>query len=245
MTESLLQRPLVLVAHQDDEALGCGILLQRAQDPVVIFATDGAPVDEYFWREYGSRERLAVIRRQEAARAMMEIGVRHYEILAFRDQRLFEHLHAALDRVLKFARDHACRTIVTHAYEGGHPDHDACSYLGFLSGECLGIPVWEMPLYHRANGSPQMQCFITGEADIVLTPTEAEYDRKRRMAAAYVSQGEVIRAFPERTEIFRGQPRYDYSRPPHVGTLNYEAWHWPIAGHDVSRAIADFANSRS
>jgi hypothetical protein len=90
-----------------------------------------------------------------------------------------------------------------------------------------------------------MQCFITGEADIVLTPTEAEYDRKRRMAAAYVSQGEVIRAFPERTEIFRGQPRYDYSRPPHVGTLNYEAWHWPIAGHDVSRAIADFANSRS
>src|SRR5262249_29498499 len=59
MSQTLLQRPLLLVAHQDDEALGCGILLQRAEHAVVVFATDGAPADEYFWRQYGSRERLA------------------------------------------------------------------------------------------------------------------------------------------------------------------------------------------
>jgi len=241
MMETLLQRPLILVAHQDDEAIGCGILLQRAEDPVVVFSTDGAPTDEYFWGKYGSREKLAEVRSQEAALAMAEAGIGHYEILPIRDQRLFENLTAALDRIIAIARDHECRSIVTHAYEGGHPDHDACSYLGFRAGEILHIPVWEMPLYHRARGAPEMQHFISGDADVVLTPTDAEYARKRRMASAYASQGQVIRAFPERNEIFRRQPRYEYSQPPHAGTLNYEAWQWPITGDDVSRAFTEFA----
>jgi N-acetylglucosamine malate deacetylase 2 len=245
MTDSLFQRPLVLVAHQDDEALGCGILLQRAENPVVVFATDGAPADEYFWGKYGSRARLAEVRREEAAKAMEGVGAEHYEILGFPDQRLFEHLSAALGRITSIARAHNCRSIVTHAYEGGHPDHDACSYLACLAGERLAISIWEMPLYHRAHGSPERQRFITGDADVVLTPTDAEYDRKRRIAATYASQGEVIRAFPERNEIFRRQPHYEYSRPPHAGTLNYEAWQWPITGGDVSRAFTEFASSRS
>src|SRR5438876_12216218 len=52
----LLGRPLVLVAHPDDEALGCSALLQRAQSAAVIFATDGAPAVERFWAAYGSRQ---------------------------------------------------------------------------------------------------------------------------------------------------------------------------------------------
>jgi LmbE family N-acetylglucosaminyl deacetylase len=245
MTDTLLQHPLVLVAHQDDEAIGCGILLQRAEQPVVIFATDGAPADEYFWGKYGSPEKLAQVRRDEAAHAMAAAGMIRYTILGFRDQRLFEHLHDALARVVAVAREHACRAIVTHAYEGGHPDHDACSYLGFRAGAEADLPVWEMPLYHRAHGAPEMQHFISGEPDVVLTPTDAEYDRKRRIGAAYPSQGEVIRAFPGRNEIFRRQPRYEYSQPPHTGTLNYEAWQWPITGHDVSRAFNEFVPLRS
>jgi len=245
MTDTLLQRPFVLVAHQDDEAIGCGILLQRAEQPVVVFATDGAPADPYFWSKYGSPERLAEIRRTEAAHAMAEVGVARYQILSIRDQRLFEHLSDALERIIAIAVEHDCCSFVTHAYEGGHPDHDACSYLAFRAAEQLDLPVWEMPLYHRAHGAPERQQFIAGDADVVLTPTDIEYDRKRRMAGAYVSQGEVIRAFPERNEIFRRQPRYDYSQPPHNGTLNYEAWQWPISGHEVSRAFNEFASSRS
>lgn len=245
MSDSLLQRPLVLVAHQDDEAIGCGILLQRAAQPVVVFATDGAPADPYFWGKYGSPERLAGVRRAEAAQALGEVGVQGFEILTIRDQRLFENLSLALEQIVAMVRAQHSRSIVTHAYEGGHPDHDACSYLAFRAGELLRLPVWEMPLYHRAHGVPEMQRFITGAAEITLAPSYAEYLRKCRMAAAYVSQGDVVRTFPERNEIFRRQPHYDYSRPPHAGTLNYEAWQWPITGHDVSRAFAEFAPSRS
>ena len=245
MSDTLLQRPLVLVAHQDDEAIGCGILLQRAEQPLVVFATDGAPTDKYFWGKYGSPERLAEIRRAEAAQAMAGVAVERYEILHIRDQRLFENLPAALERIITIAREHRCGSLLTHAYEGGHPDHDACSYLAYRAGEQLDLPVWEMPLYHRAHGTPERQRFISGDADVVLIPTHLEYDCKRRMAAAYVSQGEVIRTFPERNEIFRRQPRYEYSQPPHAGTLNYEAWQWPITGRDVSRAFNEFAPSRS
>ena len=245
ITDTLLRRPLVLVAHQDDEAIGCGILVPRAEQPVVVFATDGAPADPYFWGKYGSPERLAEIRRSEAAHALAEVGVARYQILSIRDQRLFERLSDALERIIAIAGEHDCCSFVTHAYEGGHPDHDACSYLAFRAGDHLKLPVWEMPLYHRAHGAPERQQFIAGDPDIVLTPTDTEYDRKRRMAGAYVSQGEVIRAFPGRNEIFRRQPRYQYSQPPHTGTLNYEAWQWPITGHDVSRAFIEFASSRS
>ena len=63
----LLARTLVIVAHPDDEAAGCGVLLQRMREPVVLFATDGAPEDPYFWARYGSREAYGEMRREEAA----------------------------------------------------------------------------------------------------------------------------------------------------------------------------------
>jgi hypothetical protein len=45
---SLFGRILVIVAHQDDET-ACSVLLQRAREAWVVFATDGAPASEFFW----------------------------------------------------------------------------------------------------------------------------------------------------------------------------------------------------
>lgn len=39
----LLGKTLVLVAHPDDETGGCSALLQRVREPIVVFATSGAP----------------------------------------------------------------------------------------------------------------------------------------------------------------------------------------------------------
>jgi LmbE family N-acetylglucosaminyl deacetylase len=245
MADKLLQRPLVFVAHQDDEAIGCGVLLQRAESPFVIFATDGAPEDPHFWSKYGSREALAEVRRKEAERAMAEVGVREHRILGFTDQQLHRNLGDALEMLRRIAREHRSTATVTHAYEGGHPDHDACSYLAARAGEQLGLEVWEMPLYHRNGGSGHVQQFIDGEAEFVIDPSDAEQESKRRMSAAYVSQGDVIRNFPERREIFRRQRKYDYARRPHEGKLNYEAWGWPITGEDLSRAFQRFSTVES
>lgn len=238
MSALLLRRPLVLVAHQDDEAIGCAILLQRAEQPTVIFATDGAPSDPYFWKKYGSQARLAEVRREEASRAMAVLGIADFRILSVPDQELYRNLQSAIEEVSGIARAAHSTCVVAHAYEGGHPDHDSCSFIAAAVGRRLEIPVWEMPLYHRAGGNVARQTFVSGDAELILTPTESEYARKKKMAAQYASQGDVIRAFPAREEKFRRQPVYDYTHPPHSGQLNYEAWQWSVTGAEVSRAFA-------
>jgi hypothetical protein len=43
----------------------------------------------------------------------------------------------------------------------------------------------------------------------------------------------------------RPQIAYDYSRPPHDGKLNYEAWQWTMTGEDVARAFVEFLRARN
>src|SRR4051812_27248634 len=129
----LLGRTLVLVAHPDDEAAACGALLQRISDPIVVFATDGAPRSNYFWKQYGSREEYARVRVQEAEQALAAVGVAHFHFLRedppIVDQELFLHLPAAYDALTRLLDAEMPEAILSHAYEGGHPDHDACCFL--------------------------------------------------------------------------------------------------------------------
>jgi LmbE family N-acetylglucosaminyl deacetylase len=158
----LTGRVLVLVAHADDESLAYGGLLQKMREAVVVIATDGAPRDEYFWGRFGSREKYAAVRREEARRAALLAGVRELVLLAeadgrleghrFEDQRLFLNLAAAYGRLEALAARVRPEAIATLAYEGGHPDHDSCSLLGARLGERLAVPVWEAPLYSRFQG---------------------------------------------------------------------------------------------
>src|SRR5947207_12334614 len=99
--QPLLGTTLVLVAHPDDEVIGFGALMQRMKQAVVVFATDGAPRDRYFWKQYGSRPAYAEIRRQEAQQALAIVGTRPV-FLADRvkdgiaDQELFRRLPQAI-----------------------------------------------------------------------------------------------------------------------------------------------------
>src|SRR5438874_1254648 len=249
----LLERPLVLVAHPDDEALGCAALLQRAKNPAVIFATDGAPAAQRFWSSYGSRRAYADLRRQEATLASREAGNPQVFFLCdigrnnFTDQELFKNLNEAMAGLQRLAGEIMPGAILTHAYEGGHPDHDACSFLGHELGKELMLPVWEMPLYYRdGEGAMRLGKFLSERAEeVLLTPTPEELKHKQRMVDRYGSQHHTIRDFPLDRERFRPQPAYDYSRPPHGGILNYEAWGWPMTGAQVSAAFSAYLQGKA
>jgi N-acetylglucosamine malate deacetylase 2 len=246
----LLGKTLVLVAHPDDEAVGCGTLLQRMSEPMVVFATNGAPRDPYFWEKSGSREAYAEFRRCEARASLGLAGVRHIEFLqggegCFTDQELFRCLAPAFESLCALVRRYTPRSMLTLAYEGGHPDHDSCSFLAWLLARSLSLPAWEMPLYFRtADGAALYQQFRSlNGTEVALQPEPEEQKKKRQMLAAYASQGEVLKQFSAATEWFRPQAVYDYSRPPHSGVLNYEAWGWPIKGGEVSAAFTSFLQS--
>ena len=243
-----LHRLLVLVAHPDDEAVGCGTLLQRAENVTLVFATDGAPNDQRFWSSYESHAEYARARRAEAATVAELAGAKQTQFLDIPDQELFRNLSKAHAEISAIAKKYKPDAIVTHAYEGGHPDHDACSFLAWLVGQEHSVPVWEMPLYHRAAGDRTWQQFIRhgGEDEVALTPTPPELQGKRAMIEAYASQGNVLKNFDVTREVFRPQAAYDFTKPPHEGRLNYEEWRWPMTGGEVSRSFsAMLSNERA
>ncbi len=239
----LLGRTLVLVAHPDDEAVGCGALLQRMREPAVAFLTDGAPEDPYFWGRFGSRVHYAGVRENEARIALGAVQVSTIEFArSIFDQQLHRRLEDAFAYLTHLVERLRPEALLTLAYEGGHPDHDSCSFLAHHLGARCSLPVWEMPLYFRdpAGFKAQTEFLEPSEMEIVIEPTPEELARKRTMLAAYVSQGDFLQHFQLAAERFRPQAGYDYSRPPHPGTLNYEAWGWKISGAEVCASFARF-----
>ncbi len=249
----LLGRTLLLVAHPDDEVVGCGALLQRIREPLVLFATDGAPRDRYFWAKYGSREAYARTRRDEARAALQALGVTNFEFLApadnpsqmFLDQDLFLHIPRALEAISEVVIATRPDALITLAYEGGHPDHDTCAFLAWWTAREHVLPVWEFPSYHRsARGAAVHQEFMVPEGDEVLFDATLEEVRRKRAAwDVYVSQKEVLANFNPAIERYRPQASYDFRRPPHPGLLNYEAWQWPVTGSQLVQAFGCCINS--
>ncbi len=245
-------RIMLLVAHQDDETV-CAGLLQRLLAPIVVFATDGAPADESFWHGYSSRANYGLLRRTEAQAALFMLNVSQVEFLndyappglEFRDQQLFRALPEAFEAVSALVRRYRPGALLVPAYEGGHPDHDSCSFLGALLRRRLGIPVWEMPLYNRSNGG-ELKCQefrLRNGTERGVMLSRAERQLREKMIATYASQDDLQNYVSAGVELFRPQAEYDYSQRPHPGTVNYEFWQWPITPDDLCRAFNECART--
>lgn len=249
----LLGRTLILVSHADDETMAAGALMQRTREPVVVFATDGAPRDQFFWEKYGSRDAYSDVRRQEARAAMAIAGVPSVHFLAdpadrsrFVDQHLFLWIPQALDKLDAIVASARPDAVLTHAYEGGHPDHDTCSFIGTVLARRHQLPLWEFPLYHRSTDGVlvRQEFMVPVGTEVLLDITLAELEVKKRMLDAHASQSLTLSEFSPAIERFRPMLDYDFSRPPHVGTLNYEAWQWSVTGSQLVGAFQCWQNCR-
>ena len=237
----------MLVAHPDDEVVGFGGLMQRMKKAAVVFATDGAPRDSYFWQHYGSRDNYAKARREEARRALAIAGAQPVFLPdrvsgGITDQELFRRLPDAIKAFEQVVEQVVPDSLLTLAYEGGHPDHDACSFIGWWVGQRRKIPVWESPLYHRdSKGSGAVQTFprITGQ-EVSYTVEAEVLHKKAEMFQTYKSQRLILDGFHLELEQFRPMADYDFSRRPMPWKLNYELWQWPMTGEEVSAAFASY-----
>ena len=242
-------RTLVLLPHHDDECAAGALLHELRAEAMVLFLTDSAPVDSYFWGKYGSRERYRALRQQESLETLRGIEVEaRFGAEEVLDQQLYRRLPQALDAALAAAFDWKPKTVLAPAYEGGHPDHDCASYLAAVVAKETGAQHWELPYYHRTrSGKYRQQEFLAHASHPVewdLTLDEAELERKRAMWSRYESQCQVLRDFAVERESYRRAPVYEYGRAPHAGVLNYEAWGWPVSGRQVVEAIAALREER-
>jgi len=231
-------RVLVLAAHPDDETIGASLLLSRFPQSSVAFLTDGAPRDTSLWSAgvNGSRDDYASTRKQEAIRAFHYAGVsaqRMFWLGAIDQEAAFE-MSSLAERFAKLMAEISPAVVVTHAYEGGHPDHDSAAVVARLATSLLdneNRPVLlEMTSYHARDG----QC-VTGEflhpessPEMCFEFSPSDRARKRKMLDAYASQRLVLENFPIDEERLRLAPEYNYGEPPHAGKLWYECMGWPM-----------------
>lgn len=213
-------RPLIFVAHPDDESLACGGLLQRVDAALVVFATDGAAPGFGGERISGSLKAYSDARFLEASHALAHVPntssqrLRKPDGSYFVEVHLFEELPDAFASLCAVARSFSPDAIISHAYEGAHLDHDVCSFLATYSASELSLTCYEFPLYWLdATGNVVRQQFRdvsplagTPNKDVQLRLSESEIDRKKKMLAEYHTQRGTVSSFLPDIERFRLGP---------------------------------------
>ncbi len=124
---------------------------------------------------------------------------------------------------------------ITHAYEGGHPDHDAVACAASASCRLLArggyaVSLYEMPLYRQGANRELRQTFALDEleAELALSLDADAQVRKRRMLACYTTQRHTLSGFAIEPERFRPMPRHDFTVLPNGGALLYEHHDWGV-----------------
>ena len=146
------------------------------------------------------------------------------------DQDATLHLRSIAEALATLFRDHGTTAVLTHAYEGGHPDHDATALAVHRAAGQAGIPVFEFAGYHAGPGATVMQQFLPGPAETCIALPSCDAARKRAMLGCFRTQAEILSRFDPAVERFRPAPGYDFTEAPHPGPLNYEAWGWELTG---------------
>jgi N-acetylglucosamine malate deacetylase 2 len=230
----------VVAAHPDDETIGAASRLMHCRQVFIVTVTDGSPQNTADAQAAGfqTAEEYATARRIEQNSAMEFVQLPSSRILRlnFRDQEATQNLADLVDSLSQTLKKMEPDLILTHPYEGGHPDHDAtalavhiCRKLASLRDESFPH-VAEFASYHAFHGERRIGYFLDFPNHPVLEfwLSEKESAQKRLMFDNYRSQKQNLKGFETQIQVerFRNAPSYDFSRSPSSESLYYDSQPW-------------------
>ena len=233
-----IEEPVALVvAHADDETLWAGSALARLVNPTLIHITDSAPRDMADASRLGfsTRETCALARREELDRALQCLAVAPphlaYDIA---DQQAIERVSELTDRLTTDLR--AAAVVLTHPYEGGHPDHDTAALAVRIAIRRIEASTGQAPAlvefacYHAIDGERRFGHFWPDPHRLEETRllNRADRDRIARAIAAHATQAAVIGPWRPDVERWRAAPDYDFTAPPPPGESLYDRFGWAM-----------------
>lgn len=244
----------VVVAHPDDETIACGATLARLSDVQLVVVTDGAPSDLADARAAGFDSALAyaAARAGELERAARIAGIDRSRLLELEmpDQTVVNRLDELAHGLAALIEARRIRLILTHAYEGGHPDHDGVAFAVHAAAALVArrrapVEIIEMPFYREdENGAMVVQEFAPyfGLPETRIHLGRAERFLKEAMIASHATQAATLAPFHARTEHFRLAPRYDFAAPANGGRILYARRSWGLRSAaewvDLARSAA-------
>jgi LmbE family N-acetylglucosaminyl deacetylase len=234
---------LFFSAHPDDEIVGAGAVLKNLKNRVqVITVTNGSPrnLKDAMSAGYSSRQAYAEARKaeQQIALSYAEITSAQCEYFDVNDQESSLNIAGIALRIIDLLEKKKPCIIITHAFEGGHPDHDTVAFAVWAASLVLKrrgkfVPqIYEYASYHGNGGNEMVQFeFIPYTSSHVysyeLSPDETEF--KQQLVKCFPTQSKMLSQFPLTTERFRKVPVYNFFYPPHRGVLLYEFYDWGMS----------------
>jgi LmbE family N-acetylglucosaminyl deacetylase len=151
------------------------------------------------------------------------------------DQDAARHIAAIARMLAGIIANRGIRCAITHAFEGGHPDHDAVACAAYASCRLLeqsghAVSLYEMPLYRLGANQEVRQTFAPHgtAAELSLSLDADAQARKRKMLACYTTQRRTLSGFAIETERFRPASGHDFTELPNGGALLYERHDWGV-----------------
>ncbi len=206
---------MAVLSHPGDEAVGMGGQLGVMEDVILVHITDGAPRTRPDWKIYARTLRAEVL----AAARIAGIPARRCVEAGLAANEASQHLVELTCYLTGLLADLQPDLVFTHAYEGGHPDHDAAA---FAVHHAVQLQTRPPLLLIEFTSSPRNR-FLNDEGAITRAPLSDEQKvLKRCMMSCLTSREFAQPAEPPQSEEFRVAPEYDFSRPPAPGPLLYE-----------------------
>ena len=236
-------RCAVIVAHPADEIVGAGCLISKLVDVTILHVTDGAAYDPDDATDAGIKNasEYARARSQECLSALAIANVPEDRVvdLNLQDRFASQFLTDLARRIAAFLQQSGADIVVTHPYEGGHPDHDATAFathsaLRLLKDNGLRPPVlFEMALHPSADFKAKVPEFLGSDGETTtLLLDERALELKQRMFECFRSQRKSLEVSPIGPERFRKQLVYNFAAPPNGGKPYYENFDWAQSGKE-------------